>query len=223
MRFVEYPDRDMMMIDVANVLAGEINATLMHEDRCTLAVPGGTTPGPVFQSLCAAKLDWSRVDVLLTDERWVDEGDPRSNARLLRQTLLTNRAAAARFHPFYRAGQSPDEAAPDLGDMVTRLLPVSVLLLGMGADMHTASLFPGADGLGAALASDAPPVLPITAPGSGEARVTLTAPVLDGAMSTHVLVTGAEKHAALERAAQLTPAEAPIRSVWGRATVHWAA
>jgi 6-phosphogluconolactonase len=223
MKLVEYPDPEMMMIDVANVLAGEINATLMHEDRCTLAVPGGTTPGPVFQSLCAAKLDWDRVDVLLTDERWVDEDDPRSNARLLRGTLLTDRAASARFHPFFRAGLSPEAAAPELADRVARLLPVSVLLLGMGADMHTASLFPGAGGLAAALAPDAAPVLPITAPGNNEARVTLTAPVLQGAMSTHVLVTGAEKHAALDRAAHLTPAEAPIRTVWGSATVHWAA
>jgi 6-phosphogluconolactonase len=222
MKLREYPDREMMMIDVANILAGEINATLMHEDRCTLAVPGGTTPGPVFESLCAARLDWDRVDVILTDERWVPESDPRSNARLLRRTLLTDRAAAARFHPYFIDGMTPAEAAPHLSRGVERLLPIRVLLLGMGADMHTASLFPGAEGLSAALAADAPPVLPIAAPETGEARVTLTAPALDGAMAKHVLVTGADKRAALDRAAALTPADAPIRAVWRDLTVHWA-
>lgn len=222
MKLVEYPDREMMAIDVANALAGEINATLMHADRCTLAVPGGTTPGPVFETLCAASLDWDRVDVFLTDERWVGEDDARSNGRLLRRTLLTERAGKARFHPFFREGMTPDEAAPLLSDEIAPLLPVSVLLLGMGADMHTASLFPGAEGLHAALSGDAPPVLPVVAPETGEARVTLTAPVLDGALSKHVLITGRDKRDALARAADLDPEAAPIRAVWGDLTVHWA-
>jgi 6-phosphogluconolactonase len=222
MKLVEYPDREMMMIDVANVLAGEINAALTHADRCTLAVPGGTTPGPVFETLCAASLDWDRVDVLLTDERWVSEDDDRSNGRLLRRTLLAERAAAARFHPFYRDGLTPADAAPRLSEEVAPLLPVSVLLLGMGVDMHTASLFPGADGLAAALDPDAPAVLPISAPETGEARVTLTARVLDEAMSKHVLITGKDKREALKRAGDLDAETAPIRAVWRDLTVHWA-
>jgi 6-phosphogluconolactonase len=101
-------------------------------------------------------------------------------------------------------------------------LPLSVALLGMGADMHTASLFPGADNLEAALADDAPPLMAMRADGAGEPRVTLTAPVLKGAMSLHILITGAEKRAALERAAHLPEIEAPVRSVLGQAMVHWA-
>ncbi|MEE4346502.1 MAG: 6-phosphogluconolactonase, partial [Paracoccaceae bacterium] len=76
----EYPDREMLAINLANVLAGKLTATLMHEDRATLVVPGGTTPGPIFDALCDADLDWSRVDVMLSDERWVPQDDPRSNA-----------------------------------------------------------------------------------------------------------------------------------------------
>jgi 6-phosphogluconolactonase len=102
------------------------------------------------------------------------------------------------------------------------LLPLSILLLGMGADMHCASLFPGSAALEAALAPNAPPVLAIHDAGD-EVRVTLTGPVLRGAMSTHVLILGKEKREAVERAARMTPQEAPIALVLRDATVHWAA
>ncbi len=222
MNLVEYADRDMMMIDVANKLAGELTSCLMNHEHASFAVPGGTTPGPMFESLCAADLEWGRVHVMLTDERWVPETDPRSNTRLLKETLLTNRASAARFVPFYVDGETPQGAAPRLSATLLPELPISVLLLGMGSDMHTASLFPGADGLDAALDDDAPAVMPITQPGTNERRVTLTAPVLEGAMTTHVLVTGAEKREALERARHLHITEAPIRLALSNATIHWA-
>ena len=222
MNLIEYPDRDMMMIDVANVLAGELNSCLMRHEHASFAVPGGTTPGPMFQSLCAATLDWSRVHVMLTDERWVPGDDPRSNTRLLRETLLTDKATAAQFIPFYRAGETPEEAAPYLAQAVAPELPISVLLLGMGADMHTASLFPGADGLAAAMASDAPPVLPMSAPATGEARVTLSASVLNAAMAKHVLITGSDKREAVDRAMTLDAMDAPVRAILRGATVHWA-
>jgi 6-phosphogluconolactonase len=92
----------------------------------------------------------------------------------------------------------------------------------MGADMHMASLFPGADRLAEALSDQAPILLPMRVEAAGEPRVTLTAPVLKGAMSIHLLISGAEKRAALERAQGLTPTEAPVRVVLPNATVHWA-
>ena len=109
------------------------------------AVPGGTTPGPMFDDLCAADLDWSRVNVMLTDERWVPETSERSNTRLLRERLLTDRAAAARYVSLYTGEATPEAAAADLDAAVRPHLPLTVLVLGMGADMHTASIFPGAD------------------------------------------------------------------------------
>ena len=222
MRLVEYPDAEMMMIEVANRLAGDLNSHLMANDFASFAVPGGTTPGPVFDTLCAADLDWSRVRVMLTDERWVPEDSPRSNTRLLRERLLVERAAAARYVPLHLPGVRPEDRIEEIAGKVSANLPLSVLLLGMGADMHTASLFPGADRLEDALAPDAPAVLPMRAPGAPEPRVTLTAPVLDGAMFKHAVILGAEKRAALEKAAHLAPREAPIRAVWTDLTVHWA-
>ncbi|QDY68793.1 6-phosphogluconolactonase [Qingshengfaniella alkalisoli] len=223
MKFKEYPDRDMMMIDLANALAGELNQALSGHDAVSFAVPGGTTPGPVFDTLAAVDLDWDRVTVMLTDERWVPEDSKRSNTKLVKERLLTDKAAAAQFLPFYTGENSADDAMADLADRVAPHLPLSVCLLGMGADMHTASLFPGADRLGEALAADAPHVLPMRADGAPEPRITLTAPVLRGAMSLHVVITGAEKRKALERARELDdPAQAPVCVVLKDATVHWA-
>lgn len=222
MNLIEYPDREMMMIDLANRIAGELNSCLQRHDHASLAVPGGSTPAPMFDALSGASLDWSRVHVLLTDERWVPEDDERSNTRLLRQHLLTDRASDAVYVPLYAEAETPEEVLDDLSDTIRPELPLSILLLGMGADMHTASLFPGADRLADALAADAPPLMAMRGGGAPEPRITLTAPVLRGAMSTHILITGAEKRAALEQARRLPPDQAPVAVVLKDATVHWA-
>ncbi|MBF9029633.1 6-phosphogluconolactonase [Rhodobacterales bacterium HKCCE3408] len=218
----EYPDREIMMLDLADRLASELADALRRNEKASLCVPGGTTPGPVFDVLSEQRIDWDRVSVFLNDERWVPESDPRSNTRLLRERLLTGRAAAAHLVPLHRDAAEPEDAVDDLIAGFDGCLPISVLLLGMGADLHTASLFPGGDNLAAALAPDAPVLMPMRVPGADVARITLTARVLDGAMSKHILITGAEKREALEKAAELDRGVAPIRAVWSEATVHWA-
>lgn len=220
MHLETYPDSEMMMIDLANRIAGELNTCLLEHDWASFAVPGGTTPGPMFDALSAADLDWSRVHVLLTDERRVPADHPRSNERLVRERLLTGRAAAAKF---VRLVPETDDDWPRLYETLDQETPISVLLLGMGADMHTASLFPGAPELEAALSSDADPIMAVTPPGDDlEPRLSLTAPVLRGAMTTHILITGEEKRAALDNVRKLTPKEAPVAAVLNDATVHWA-
>ena len=221
MEFLIYADAELMMIEVAQRLAGELRQALSSSDAASLAVPGGTTPGPIFDSLCGADLDWSRVAVMLTDERWVPEVSPRSNTRLLKQRLLTGRAASAVHVPLVTGDALPEEGIPALSDTILPHLPLTVCLLGMGADMHTASIFPGADRLGDALSGDVI-LVPMRAPGAPEPRVTLSARVLRGAISRHVVITGASKREALERARGLPPEEAPIAAVLKGAVVHWA-
>ena len=89
--------------------------------------------------------------------------------------------------------------------------------------MHTASLFPGADQLELALSSDAPSLLAMRAAGAPEPRITLSAPVLNGAIAKHVVIFGDEKRAALDAAQHLDPIQAPIKSILSGAKVHWAA
>lgn len=222
MKFESYPDREFLMLGLANVIAGQLADFLRREGRASLSVPGGTTPGPIFDTLSGVDIDWSKVAVFLNDERWVGEDSPRSNTRLLRERLLRGKAAAAQLIPLYAEAATPEERLEDLAEGLRPHLPISVLLLGMGADMHTASLFPGADRLTDALAADAPILLPMRAEAAGEPRITLTAPVLKGAMNIHILITGQEKRDALERALTLSPEEAPVRAVLDNATVHWA-
>lgn len=222
MKILEYPDRDMLAIDVANMLAGELESGLFNHEQVSFAVPGGATPGPVYDVLCAADLDWSRVNVFLTDERWVPEDHERSNTGLLRQRLLVNRAAAARYLPLYASADRPEDVLAELETRLAPELPISVALLGMGVDMHTASLFPGADQLEAALAPDAPILMPVRVDGQPDIRVSLTARVLNGALSKHLVIYGAEKRGALDRAMHLPPEQAPINAVLDAMTVHWA-
>ncbi|OSP55435.1 6-phosphogluconolactonase [Pseudoruegeria sp. SK021] len=223
MNVIEYADRDMMMIELAQSLAGELNAALMTHDTVSIAVPGGTTPGPVFDSLSAVELDWERVTVLLTDERWVPETSPRSNTGLLRERLFTGKAARAGFFSFYTDDATPEAVLEQKSQDILPHLPLSILLLGMGTDMHTASLFPGADRLDDALDPKAPALMAMRAPGAPEPRITLTAPVLRGAMSIHLLITGHDKRRVLEEAAKMEDERlAPVSVILKNATVHWA-
>jgi 6-phosphogluconolactonase len=222
MKLEVYPDRELLMLGLANTIAGQLADFLRRDGKATLSVPGGTTPGRIFDTLSGVYLDWANVAVVLNDERWVPESSERSNTRLVRQRLIRGRAAQARMVPLYLPAERPEDVLNALEDGLRPVLPISVLLLGMGVDMHTASLFPGADRLDEALSPTAPLLLPMRAEAAGEPRITLTAPVLLGAFHTHVLITGPEKRAALDRAQQLSPREAPVRAVLDTATVHWA-
>lgn len=218
---IEYPDREMLFLSLANRISGQLAQHLRLNDTASLCVPGGTTPAPLYDYLSGSELDWARVGVLLNDERWVDGEHLRSNGRLLRRHLLRDRAAPARYIDLYTGDARPEDAVTALSAQVAPLLPLTVLLLGMGTDMHTASLFPAASETVLALAPDAAPVMAINSV-KDEPRITLTASALGGAINTHLLITGADKREALERARSLDPTQAPIRAFLGDITVHWA-
>lgn len=224
MKFVEYTSRDALMSGLASIVASELASEIETRDAAALAVPGGSTPGPIFDALSGTDLAWEKVSVMLGDERWVPETSDRSNTALLRRRLLQGKASKASLLPLYSPAAKPEDVLNNLSQDIEKILPLTVCVMGMGADMHTASIFPQADLLAEAFAPDAPVLLPMRAPGAPEPRITLTARVLSSAKHRHVLITGAEKRVALEKAIELNdPMQAPICAVLPGATIHWAA
>ena len=196
-----------------------IAAELSIHPRALLLLSGGTTPAPVYRALARVELDWSRVVVSLVDDRDVAPDADGSNARLLRETLLLGRASAATFWPLRETAGSLDDAVlaanarwSTNGDT----LPIAAALLGMGDDGHTASLFPGARNLDAALASPRPyaaiDASGCVVAGAWPRRISLTPNGLVQAHQRLLLIRGEDKHAVFERA--LTPGavrDMPVR------------
>jgi 6-phosphogluconolactonase len=207
-----FADGGALAAALAQAVADDLRAALRERGAASLALSGGSTPKRFLQALSAQALDWPKVVVTLVDERWVDEANPRSNAALLRANLLRNAAANANFLPLHRDAAEPEAALSLLEAELEPLLPLDAAVLGMGSDGHTASFFPGGDHLAAALdpASTAL-VLPMRAPGAGEARVTLTLPVLLAARRRYLHIEGAEKRRVLDEA--LAGADLPIAAV----------
>ena len=183
----------------AEQIASGIDLALAERDRAQIALAGGETPRAAYARLAEEHMPWERVDVLLGDERWVPADDPSSNARMLRETLLAHPPAShARFHPVPTDRPTPQASAEAYATELAVLCPgalprFDVLLLGLGDDGHTASLFPGTAAPGV---SDRPVTI---GEGKGLPRITLTAPVLSAARRVIFLVSGAGKRQALAR------------------------
>lgn len=201
---------------LAASVAEELKSAIQSKGRALMAVAGGTTPAPFFERLSRIDLDWTKVIVTTTDERVVPSDTSRSNALLVRDNLMVNNAAGAKFLPLYDDEPSAESAAENASSNLLDLLPLDVCVLGMGADMHTASLFPGTPGLEEAISPDCPDlVLSLIPPTADEPRLTLTLPVLLGASHLHILIIGSDKLDALNKAQTINSVlEAPITSIF---------
>lgn len=195
----DYPSREALAEALAGGVAAVLAGGIATNGRATLAVAGGTTPGLFFERLSNEPIEWRAVTVMPVDERLVHPDHERSNARLIREHLLVGRAAKARFAGMgERAGRLafPDDASLALEGVTA----IDAVILGMGADGHTASFFPRGDALEEATDPAASvPVMPIRTPDQPEARATLTMPWIAGARLLALHIEGAEKRAVLER------------------------
>ena len=185
--------------DVANALQHHV----MSKGKACLAVSGGTTPKLFFETLSRIDIPWSKIAITLVDDRQVPGTSPRSNAKLVRENLLQNRAAGAEFIPLFE-NHDADKTAP-----------LDIVILGMGNDGHTASLFPGGDHLADAIDPKTEKrLIEISAPAAGEPRLTFTLPAILEASLLCLHIEGQEKRDVLNKALAEGPVEAmPIRAV----------
>ena len=200
---------------LAAAVADALREALRRRSTASLLVSGGRTPVPFFEALAQQELPWSKVVVSLVDDRWVPQDHADSNACLVREHLLHGPAAAARFVPLVDAGQAPEQHLAVAERNLSQLpRPYDVLVLGMGDDGHTASIFPGAPGAAEALDMGRPQrlvlVMPSTAP---HRRISLTLRALLDSRLLLIHLTGPGKAAVIEAAAGSAPALHPIAAV----------
>lgn len=204
---------------IAAHIADSLRTAIAARGQASLAVSGGKSPIPMFEALREQDLDWSKVTVVLVDERVVPRDHADSNTALVARHLLQGKASAARFLLFFRElaprfnAEVLDALVLDAEDRIAALpWPLDVVVLGMGEDAHTASLFPGAPGYARAIATDQRLawVVPDTAP---HARLTFTLSALLAARELVLSISGDSKLAVYRRAAQKADEALPISLV----------
>jgi 6-phosphogluconolactonase len=222
-------DTAALMDALAAAIVARLGDALAAGRDASLLVPGGRTPVPLFERLAHTPLDWRRVRIALTDERWVATDDPASNERLVREHLLVDRAAAATFTGLKNgAADAARGAGPSFAALTALPRPFDVVVLGMGDDGHFASLFPHSPGLAAALDAAAPPgCVAMHAGVAPRERLSLNLGALLDARWLCLAIVGASKLAVLERArAPGTALELPVRALLTQTraplAIHWA-
>jgi 6-phosphogluconolactonase len=212
----EFDNSEVLANALADHVAERLGAAISSNPHgtATLVVSGGKSPVAFFKALAQKPLEWSKVCVSLADERWVPTEHADSNEGLLKRFLLQGPAAQAGFFSLYRATTTVDEAAAETDKALTELPKIDVLILGMGDDGHTASLFPDSPHLKEALDLNSDRrCLPMLAPTVPHQRLTLTRPVLASAATTILSVSGQAKLDTLRAALSGDDlAEMPVRA-----------
>lgn len=229
-----YPDRERLVQALTNDCASALQKGIKESGQASFLVSGGSTPEPVYRELSKRPLPWSDITVALVDERWVDKTESGSNQAFIENSLLQNYASEAPLlgmktqHTTAKEGEA--ECERSYGELPR---PFDVCILGMGSDGHTASLFPNADGLKAALDPAGEQLCcAITAQqsevtGSHVERMTLTLAAILQARDIKLLITGEEKLRVYREALLGTDElEMPVRSVLKQGlkpvTIYWA-
>lgn len=211
-----YPDAQVQATALASEIEKRLMQAIAERGSATLAVSGGKSPVRLFQLLAKSNVSWPAVTVTLVDERWVSPDDEASNEKLVRETLLVGQAAAARFVALKNAAVTPEEGAALCHHRLAELsLPFDIVVLGMGDDGHTASLFPQAPGLAEALDTGrnalCAAVRPSTAP---HPRMSLTLRALESSRWLVLPLQGESKLRTYRKALDSGPVEEmPVRAV----------
>lgn len=206
-----FDDAKTQSLALAENVANDIILLLAVQERVTLSVPGGTTPRIFLNQLSKQDVEWSRVDVVLNDERWVPLTHDQSNEAMLKKQLQQNMAEEITIFSLYDARYSVEQAVHHFNQR--HILQIDICVLGMGVDGHTASLFPEMEGLEDALAISAEPRLIVSTVPGKEQRVSLNLSALLTAKKHYVLIKGQDKKQVLEQAALQRSLQWPISCV----------
>jgi 6-phosphogluconolactonase len=213
---LRYSDLETLSNALADKTIATLKSALGERGAASLIVSGGKTPTKLFQLLRTKDLDWSRVSVALVDERWVDTSSADSNEHLVRSELLRDKAAAARFIGLKNAAPTPDSGAVSAWESFARVpRPFDLVVLGMGDDGHTASLFPNSPNLATALdTATAPGCVGMWAPVAPQPRMSLNLSALLDTRQIVILLNGTAKwRTYVSASAPGAVSEMPIRAV----------
>jgi 6-phosphogluconolactonase len=217
-QLTRFPDMAAAVAALTDLAVRRLEDALAARGEAAMVCSGGTTPAPFYDALSQQPLDWSRVWVTGSDERWLAPGAPDTIDHLLHTHLLRDRAAQARFVPLKTGDVEPEAAEAEVHARITAMpRPFAFTLLGMGPDGHTASLYPGAPELERALDRRDPAlaraVRPSSAVGSS-LRMSLTLRALLGSDLIAIFFRGEEKLSVYEAAlAGRDPAALPVGAV----------
>ncbi len=227
--FNDFPDRRKLVVRLADLVGELLTDAITANGRASLVVSGGSTPVALFEQLSGIDISWQDVVISLVDERWVEPTEGDSNELLVRSRLLKDKAAAASFIGMKNGASTASEGEVECERNLQKIpRPFDVLILGMGGDGHTASLFPGAEKLAAATDTNSgrscmglAPLMPL------HERMSLTLPVILDSRHLFLHIVGEDKKNVLETAmAEGLVEEMPIRFVLRQQStplsIYWA-
>ena len=228
-RDYKFDSRDALLRHLLQDVMTGLSSALESRGQASMLLSGGTSPGALYRMMSDQDIAWDRIWFGLSDERWVAPDHPDSNENLVRQTLLTGRAAAANF---IGLKSTPDDIAAGQAETEQRLLdlprPFDIVLLGMGLDGHSASLFPDSADVAAALDNDSKALCQPVRRGAGEIpRMTMTCKALLQSREIKLLIFGAEKWQIYQQARAAKSAAQPVSFILNQqktpVSVYWAA
>lgn len=199
-----FADLNELSLHAAEAVVRAMNAAIGANGRASIALSGGSTPRTLHRLLATQFLEqipWGKVHIFWGDERFVPYDDPRSNFRMARETLLDSiPCPSENVHPMPTGIPDPDSAALDYDRTLKNYFsedwpPFDLVLLGLGKEGHTASLFPNSS----ALKEASRWVVAVNVPAEPRQRLTLTMPAIIHAANIHVLVAGSDKADALHK------------------------
>jgi 6-phosphogluconolactonase len=227
--FLSFSGEEPLVKELVRNIGTALDKGINERGKASLLVSGGRTPILLFQALSTAELNWEQVTVSLVDERWCATDQPDSNELLVRTHLLQNRARQCGFIGMKIPAQTAREGEVECERRLQALdRPFDIVILGMGDDGHTASLFPGAPELAAATRMDSGRIcMAMTPPHVPYERMSLTLPAILSTLQIFLHITGENKRKVYEKAVAGGPVqEMPIRSILRQkkipVTVFWA-